>query len=244
MLKFEFLGANGSCQDPESGNTSLLFSDGKGAFCVDLSCNMASVVDEDVDAVILTHEHIDHVYALPSLLHQLWLTGRSKPLAIYIPAGLERITNGLIDLFSIRSKKGIFPICVSTEDTFTVGDMCVRTFRTDHTDMSVGVVVESGSHKVVYSCDTRPIREVPDGLQGTDVLIHEASGLQTDEQTLIKKGHSSGADAASLAKQLGVMRLFLCHLPRGTEKKNGILAEAKAIFPQTDIPEILHEYTV
>ena len=50
---------------------------------------------------LLTHEHIDHVYALPSLLHHLWLGGRAKALDIYIPEGMEPLVNGLIDLFGI-----------------------------------------------------------------------------------------------------------------------------------------------
>ena len=74
MIEFRFLGANGSCQDADSGNTALLLNGTDGAVCVDLSCNIAAAVDADVDAVILTHEHIDHIYALPSLVHQLWLS--------------------------------------------------------------------------------------------------------------------------------------------------------------------------
>lgn len=212
MIKFKFLGANGSCQDAQSGNTSVLFYDEGGAFCVDLSCNMAEVVDARVNAVVLTHEHIDHVYALPSLLHQLWLTGREEPLDIYIPDGLQGIANGLIDLFNIRSKKGIFPITIRTDREFTVGKMQVRTFRTDHTATSIGIVVDDGEKKLVYTCDSRPIRNIPDVMCGADVLIHETSGLRENEETLVKKGHSSGADAAELAAALHVRTLYLCHL--------------------------------
>ncbi len=244
MIKFKFLGANGSCQDEASGNTSVLFYDGFGAFCVDLSCNMAAVVDARVDAVVLTHEHIDHVYALPSLLHQLWLTGRESPLDIFIPNGLEHIANGLIDLFNIRSKKGIFPITIRTDGEFTVGKMHVTTFRTDHTATSMGITLEDGDGKLVYTCDSRPIHNIPEVMHGAHVLIHETSGLRENEETLVKKGHSSGADAAELAQALNVQTLYLCHLPRGEGAKTAILAEARESFAQSVIPEILREYMV
>jgi ribonuclease Z len=211
---------------------------------VDLSANISAVVDADVDAVILTHEHIDHVYGLPSLLHQLWLAGRERALDIYIPSGMEDLVNGLINLFSIREKKNIFPIRVLAETEFSVGSMKLTAFATDHTGTSVGVAAKEGEEKLVYTCDTRPIREIPSCMAGADVLIHETSGLWKDEETLIKKGHSSGADAAALAEKLQVKALYLCHLPRGEAQKKEILKETKALFEHTYIGEIGREITL
>lgn len=104
MLKFMFLGTNGSIQERDQGNTSLLFKGTQGRAVVDLSCNLATVVREDIDAVIFTHEHIDHVYGLPSLLHQMWLSGRKKPLVIYAPEGMHPFIDRFLDLFSLRQK--------------------------------------------------------------------------------------------------------------------------------------------
>ena len=88
------------------------------------------------------HEHIDHVYALPSLLHHLWLGGRAKALDIYIPEGMEPLVNGLIDLFGIRTKSNMFEIRIHTEAAFDIGALHVTEFPTDHTDTSIGIVVE------------------------------------------------------------------------------------------------------
>lgn len=244
MAEFLFLGANGSLQDPDSGNTSLLICGSEGRVCVDLSCNIATVTDKSVDTVILTHEHIDHVYALPSLLHQSWLSGRTKPMRIVVPAGLEGIPETMMDLFRIREKKGMFSISVSSETDFTVGSLHLSLFQTDHTDTSVGVVAEERGKKLVYTCDTRPVTAIPELLREADVLIHEASGLENNEVVLVKKGHSSAADAARLADELGVKSLYLCHLPRGVEAKSLILSEAGKIFPSSFIPEILRSYCI
>lgn len=242
MINFKFLGTNGSCQDLDSGNTSLLIGGREGSVCVDLSCNIAAVVDADVDAVVLTHEHIDHVYALPSLLHQLWLTGRARTLTIYVPKGMEYLPESLMDVFKIRSKKGIFDIGVSSQTRFCVGSLDIATLKTDHTDTSICTVIVEGNDKLVYTCDTRPIRSVPEIMRGAKLLIHEASGAEADEETLVKKGHSSSADAARFAVELGAERLFLCHLPRGAEQKERLLAEAKAVFPDTFLPKVLFDY--
>lgn len=264
MLKLIFLGVNGSLQDTDSGNTSLLVTGKEGSLAVDLSCNLAAVVNAGVDAVILTHEHIDHVYGLPSLLHQMWIAGRGKALDIHVPQGLEQLADGLIHLFGLREKKNMFEIRLRTEPVFCVGTMKVTTFPTDHTEMSIGVVIEDGMEggmgdgmedtiedvmkdvrsKLVYTCDTRPLRDIPSFMEGAQVLIHEASGLSKEEEALLRKGHSSGADAGKMARELGVDKLYLCHLPRGEEAKSRILREAKMVFGESFIPEVLGEIAV
>ena len=276
MLKLIFLGVNGSLQDTDSGNTSLLLMGRKGSLAVDLSCNIGTLGNAGVDAVILTHEHIDHVYGLPSLLHQMWIAGRRKALDIYVPKGLEGLADGLIQLFGIREKKNMFEIRMHTEPVFSVGTMKVTTFPTDHTKMSIGVVVEEGDviedddvieegdaiedsdaiedamedamkgrrAKLVYTCDTRPLRDIPSFMEGAQVLVHEASGLSKDGETLLRKGHSSGADAGKMARMLGADKLYLCHLPRGEEAKAEILHEAKMVFEESFIPEVLREIAV
>lgn len=264
MLKLIFLGVNGSLQDTDSGNTSLLVTGKEGSLAVDLSCNLAAVVNAGVDAVILTHEHIDHVYGLPSLLHQMWIAGRGKALDIYVPQGLEQLADGLIHLFGLREKKNMFEIRLRTEPVFCVGTMKVTTFPTDHTEISIGVVIEDGMEgsmgdgmedtiedvmkdvrgKLVYTCDTRPLRDIPSFMEGAQVLIHEASGLSKDEEALLRKGHSSGADAGKMARELGVDKLYLCHLPKGEEAKSQILREAKMVFGESFIPEVLGEIAV
>ena len=238
MIEFMFLGVNGSCQESGGGNTSILVRGSEGCVCIDLSCNLAEVVAAEPEAVILTHEHIDHVYGLPSFLHQSWLRGRKKPLKIYVPKGMEAIPEGMISLFHLREKKGIFDIEVAAESNISVGTMNIFLFKTNHTDTSCGVAIADGGKTLVYSSDTRPSVNGID----TDVLIHEASGTSENEETLIRKGHSSGADAGKAAKDVGAIKLYLCHLPM--EGKEAVLEDAKRFYPGAEIPQILKWYKV
>ena len=246
MAEFIFLGANCSSQDLDNGNTSLLVKGTDGScVLVDVSCNLALPVDACADVIVLTHEHIDHVYALPSFLHQSWLAGRTKPLDIYVPSGLEAIPEGMISLFALREKNGMFPIRIlSVDRPFTVGSLAITPFRTDHTKTSLGLVFEEDGKKLVYTCDTRPFSSVPDVMRGADVLIHESSGLEAKEELLVRKGHSSGADAGRLAKELNAAALYLCHLPRGRDAKAEILREAEKVFSPCFLPEVLKVYTL
>lgn len=239
MLKFMFLGINGSLQEPNNGNTSLLFMGNQGRVAVDLSCNLATIVQADIDAVIFTHEHIDHVYGLPSLLHQLWLSGRTKPLDIYAPEKMHMFIEQFMGLFHLQEKKGMFPIRICTQSYFEVGTMQFTLFPTDHIPGSVGIIVQEGGDKLVYTSDTRPIKQPLPEMQGARILIHEASGTSEEEEILIKKGHSSGRDAGQMAKALQVPVLYLCHLP--TTGKEAILQEAADYCQNVAIAQPLQE---
>lgn len=207
-----------------------------------MSCNLPEIIKSDIDAVILTHEHIDHVYGLPSLIHQMWLSGRKRKLKIYVPAQMLPFANAFIDLFQLKYKKSIFEIEFSTETEFLVGTIHVSIFCTNHTEMSIGVVAVDGSSTLVYTSDTRPIQVLPLHAEEADVLIHEASGVAEREEELIKKGHSSGLDAGKLAKRLKVKELYLCHLPIQQIVQEQVLEEALTIFEKAKIPEILRTY--
>ncbi|MFI3249980.1 MAG: MBL fold metallo-hydrolase [Eubacteriales bacterium] len=244
MLKFQFLGSNDSVQEQNNGNTSLLISGSEGTLVIDLSCNLFAAVSAKIDGVILTHEHIDHLYALPSLLHQLWLEGRANPLTLYLSSGLAPLVEGMLDLFQIRQKTNMFEILLCSNPSFSVGSMEITTFKTDHTPHSIGVILQEGGSKLVYTCDTKPLDEIHPQMIGAQVLIHEASGTQKERETLLKKGHSSGYDGAIMAKELKVSQLYLCHLPQGDEAKITILNEARAIFPSTKLPNILEEVVI
>ena len=237
MLNLMFLGTNGSMQGDE-GNTSLLFKGSRGTVLVDASCGLGRAVAADVHAVVLPHEHIDHVYGLPSLIHQLWLSGRRRALDICVPAGMEEFVHRFLEVFSLQEKKNMFDFRIRTGRQFSVGSMEITLFSTEHTETSVGLVVREGEDRVVYTSDTRPIREILPCMAGAQVLIHEASGCEAEEEILWKKGHSNGADAARLAERLGVGRLYLCHLPETQELRKKVLEEASAIFPSACIPPV------
>lgn len=138
----------------------------------------------------------------------------------------------------------MFEIRICTEEIFTIGSLRFAAFPTDHTKGSRGLVAEDGEDKLVYTCDTRPIKEIPSVLNGAKVLIHEASGLSKCQEALVEKGHSSGINAAILARKLEVKKLYLCHLSSGKLIKEAILEEVRRVFPEAYIPAVLSEISV
>jgi ribonuclease Z len=88
--------------------------------------------------------------------------------------------------------------------------------------------------KLVYTGDTRPCASVVEAAAGADLLVHEATFGEEERARAVETGHSTAAQAAEVARQAGARRLVLTHIsPRYTRDAPELLAEAKAVFPET-----------
>jgi ribonuclease Z len=98
--------------------------------------------------------------------------------------------------------------------------------------------------KIVFSGDTRPCEKMIPFAHHADVLIHDATFESTLEDIAGAYGHTTAAQAAQIAKQAEVQRLFLVHIsPRYLDYKV-LEREARDIYPHTYVPKDLQEYEV
>ncbi len=98
--------------------------------------------------------------------------------------------------------------------------------------------------KIVYSGDTKPSKRVIQLAHNADVLIHDCT-LDSSHGRLAKDfGHSTAAEAASVAKKAKVGMLFLVHVSPRYEDTRILEAEAQSIFRNSQVAKDLSEYTV
>ena len=89
--------------------------------------------------------------------------------------------------------------------------------------------------RIAYCTDTRPCRAAAELARGADVLVHEATYGDDMVAEAGTRGHSTAAEAARVSREAAARRLVLTHIsPRYTDASL-LLAEARVIFPNTDL---------
>jgi ribonuclease Z len=88
---------------------------------------------------------------------------------------------------------------------------------------------------VVLAGDTRPCEATAAAAEGADLLIHEATFLDSDRDRAVETGHSTAREAALLAHAAGVEMLALTHLSSRFMPREA-RAEAGAAFPNVVVP--------
>ncbi|WP_047979978.1 ribonuclease Z [Ornithinibacillus contaminans] len=100
--------------------------------------------------------------------------------------------------------------------------------------------------QLVILGDTRSTEHNQQFVQGADVLVHEATFDQTKQQLAKEYYHSTTAQAARLANDAAVKNLVLTHISSRyqQEETEQLLAEARTIFPNTEIAYDFYKYSI
>lgn len=105
MIDITLLGSGGMYPLPDRALTSLYVRFDGRAVLVDcgegtqIQMRAAGLRFKPIEAILITHFHADHMAGLPGLLLTLGNEGRTEPLTMYGPVGLEKTVNGLRAIF-------------------------------------------------------------------------------------------------------------------------------------------------
>ena len=242
MPTLHLLGTGAALSGP-SRTTTMLAVEAPGSVVV-VDCGgdavqrlLAAGVDLDrIEALVLTHEHPDHVGGFPLFMEKIWLARRRRPIRVCGPGRALDQARRIFESFDTSGWEGLPEIqwrpATLVEGTEVYVDDYWRILGSPGTHGKVPVLalrVEDvrGGGVVAYSADTERSDAVARLAQGADLLVHEATGDFP--------GHTTPQDAAHVAVQAGVGRLVLVHLPPDTPAEH--LAEARESFAAVELGE-------
>ncbi|HJJ38995.1 MAG TPA: ribonuclease Z [Methanocorpusculum sp.] len=270
---------NPSCILVRRGSDTLLFDCGEGAQQQMMRLKTGFIVN----AAFITHWHADHYLGLFGLIETMSFNGRTEPMTIYGPSGVDKYVRIIREL-TPKIPFRLDAVEVSPGDVIPFNGYFVYVFKTFHGMESVGYVLEEDmrpgrfnreeaialgvkpgplfgklqhgnpvqierdgktvtispeqvmgarrpGRKIVYTGDTRPLRQPDEALYAADLLIHEATFDEEEGAERAKEvWHSTAKEAGTAAEMLKPKQLALVHISSRYTTAAGHVRDAKETF--------------
>ncbi|WP_379970050.1 MBL fold metallo-hydrolase [Ectobacillus sp. sgz5001026] len=193
---------------------------------------LQSYIDvKDLDAVLLSHYHHDHVADIGVLQYARLIqsvTGTAmKELPIY---GHTVDEKGFQSLTHEVYTKGI---AYNPAESLQIGPFSITFRKTIHPAPCFAMRIEAGEDTVVYTADTSFFPELIPFTSGAQLFICECNMYASQDGS--KAGHLNSTEAGMIAKEAGVHTLLLTHLPHVGDLSD-LVKEASQMF---DGPTVL-----
>jgi len=166
-----------------------------------------------IDAIFISHLHLDHIADLPPLLWSLHGEGQQRadrPLHLYGPPGLRNFFEGMIGLYGEWIRRIPCEIVVQEvlRERFSVGAFHVQAYCMEHGIPANGYRLQTHNKVLAYTGDTGPCEEVITMARAADLLITECSFPNGKETPT----HLTAGEIGRIAAQAQCKRVLLSHL--------------------------------
>ena len=217
-----FSGSSGNCLYLREGSAEILVDAGSNCKHIKDALNGIGTDLASLSAILITHEHVDHVAALPVLLC-------ANPVPVFCQ---EAVAKEIYYGYQMRDKPKwaqVFAKCVRTVDPekeYEIGDLVFSPFSAPHDSVdSEGFVFQEG--KLGVATDLGHVSaSVRRGLLGCENVVLEANHdlemlwngsypYHLKERIASDNGHLCNADSAAFAAELfaaGCKNFTLFHL--------------------------------
>ena len=222
---------------------SNLISTNKTKILVDCGSGITQRLDQikvstaDIDALLLTHLHSDHVVDLYQLIISSWHSYRIKPWILYGPKGTKKFVKKIMDAWkderSLRIKyekrSSIKAFNIKVKEFNSIGnikikDLDIKYFEVDHKPVkyAYGFNFINNNKKLTVSGDTKPCENIMKYGQDADVLLHEVfidgefneTHKMRSKKTLhnVRNYHTPSSLLGKIARITNCKKLVLTHL--------------------------------
>lgn len=210
-------GSGGNCAYVETAETRLLVDAGFSARQIRQRLANIGRTPENLTAILVTHEHTDHVQGLPLIAHRL-----------SIPVYANRLT---LDAIQFQKQVRYAGHVFETGNSFDIGDVRVDTFSIPHDAQDpVGFLLRTDAGNIGFLTDLgHATRLVVERVRPAKVLMleanHDVKLLQDDlrrpwslkQRIMSRHGHLSNDAAAETIEEIAsenLQHLYLGHLSK------------------------------
>ena len=213
-------GSSGNCIYTGSENTHLLVDAGISAKRIEAGLKELQVEGKDIQGLLITHEHLDHIKGAGVL-------ARKYGLPIYATEGTISQMKKMSGLGTID--QALYHV-VHADKHFQIGDMDIEPFRISHdAAQPVAYRFRSGEKSAAVATDMGFYDEyIVEHLKGLHVLLleanHDIQMLQVGpypyplkQRILGDRGHLSNESAGQLLCRIlhdNIKRIYLGHLSK------------------------------
>ena len=178
----------------EAGGTDILIDVGRGAAQRLFQIGAARKL-RDVDMVLFTHLHSDHIVGFPDFWLTGWVFGRARPLPVMGPPGTKSMCDHLDQAYAfdrkVRGRDARYVaagIALETKDVepsviYDEDGLRITAFEVDHGDGIVpayGYRVDYGPYSAAFSGDMRYDERIIEHAKGVDVLVMEVISAEVE----------------------------------------------------------------
>lgn len=205
-------GSSGNCILVSHGETHILVDCGISCLRIRRALAALGLSCADLAAILITHEHSDHISGLATLFKQFHLP-------VYCSRGTARQLEYRVAFLG----EVLHPFAPG--EGFALGEVAVESFPTPHDAAdSVGYTFTAGGRKAAIVTDLGAVTEpVERAVTGSHLMVVESNHdpdwvvdgpypWHLKQRVLGPQGHLSNADCAALCARVGADTVVLAHL--------------------------------
>lgn len=188
---------------------------------------------KNLKTAFLTHLHSDHSVGLPDLILSPWVMGRTEPLNLFGPEGIETMAEYILKAYDHDIKYRLYGLQPANNTGWRVNTTVVKegvVYQDDNVKVEAfpvkhgswpdafGYRFTTPDRVIVISGDSAPTPKLVEYARGADILIHEVIGKDAvdnlDEfwQQYHANNHTNSFELAKIANETKPKLLVLYHI--------------------------------
>lgn len=220
------LGSAAAGANAGSGCTGFLVRDSGTSVLIDCGPGTVSELKRwidvrHLDAIVISHMHLDHILDLVTLrgAYRYAPVPFEGRVPLWLPPGGSEILDSLASPLDLDHHSPLFfdQVYATQEynpiDSLTLDAISIDFAPTQHgmPAWAMRIAPAGSDHAIGYTSDTGPITNLAAFLQGVDVLICEATLLESEDSPM-ERGHLTAQEAGRLATTCRAGKLVLTHI--------------------------------